>query len=193
MMKIKKSLKNQGGFTLVEMAIVLVIIGLIVGAIMKGQSLIQEAKVKNVINQVNGLRAAILTFYDRYGMYPGDENLSNIPEGDQHNGNGNGQVDTTEGYYLFEDLRLSGLITGSYSGNSGDTPHHVFGDNIYFYWTTPTGGTAGHWFKLDNLPWDVAMEIDQKLDDGIYNTGSVIANEQYVSSSGSIGSLYIKF
>jgi len=62
------------GFTLVELAIVLVIIGIILGAILKGQELINNAKVKRLQNDLKGLEAAIWTFYDRTGRLPGDCN-----------------------------------------------------------------------------------------------------------------------
>ena len=73
--------KNQKGFTLVEIAIVLVIIGLLVGGVLKGQAMIQNAKVKRVAKTADEFRAAVMTFYDKYGVYPGDENLPNIPPG----------------------------------------------------------------------------------------------------------------
>ena len=60
------------GFTLVELAIVLVIIGIILGAILKGQELINNAKVKRLQNDLRGLEAVIWTFYDRTGRFPGD-------------------------------------------------------------------------------------------------------------------------
>ncbi len=60
------------GFTLVELAIVLVIIGIILGAILKGQELINNAKAKRLQNDLRGLEAAIWTFYDRTGHFPGD-------------------------------------------------------------------------------------------------------------------------
>ena len=62
------------GFTLVELAIVLVIIGIILGAILKGQELINNAKAKRLQNDLRGLEAAIWTFYDRTGRFPGDCN-----------------------------------------------------------------------------------------------------------------------
>jgi prepilin-type N-terminal cleavage/methylation domain-containing protein len=60
------------GFTLVELAIVLVIIGIILGAILKGTELINNARVKRLQNDLRGLEAAIWTFYDRTGRFPGD-------------------------------------------------------------------------------------------------------------------------
>lgn len=64
--------KSEKGFTLIELAIVLVIIGIILGAILKGQALIQNARAKRVLNDMKGLEAMIWTFYDRYGFFPGD-------------------------------------------------------------------------------------------------------------------------
>ncbi|MGZ6252244.1 MAG: type II secretion system protein [Candidatus Binataceae bacterium] len=63
---------RQRGFTLIEMSIVLVIIGLIVGGILKGQELIDSARQKNVISQVDAIKAGVTTFVDRYKAYPGD-------------------------------------------------------------------------------------------------------------------------
>jgi len=64
--------QSQRGFTLIELAIVLVIIGIILGAILKGQELIKNAQAKRLLNDLRGLEAAIWTFYDRYGRFPGD-------------------------------------------------------------------------------------------------------------------------
>ena len=62
----KERLKNANGFTLVELAIVLVIIGIILGAVLKGQELINNAKAERVVNDSCGLVALAYTFYDRY-------------------------------------------------------------------------------------------------------------------------------
>ena len=63
---------KQGGFTLVEIAIVLVIIGLLLGGILKGQELINNAKVRSVADRQNSLKAAWFGFVDRYNFIPGD-------------------------------------------------------------------------------------------------------------------------
>jgi prepilin-type N-terminal cleavage/methylation domain-containing protein len=75
----KNCKENQQGFTLVEIAIVLVIIGLLVGGVLKGQAMIQNAKVKKAVKMADELRAGVMTFYDKYGMYPGDENQATPP------------------------------------------------------------------------------------------------------------------
>jgi len=73
-----KEKHKQKGFTLIELAIVLVIIGIILGAILKGQELIKNAQAKRVQNDMRGLEAAVWTFYDRYGRFPGDCNRNGI-------------------------------------------------------------------------------------------------------------------
>ena len=67
----KKS--TEAGFTLVEIAIVLVIIGLLLGGILKGQEMITQAKIKNAINDFNGVTVAVTSYQDRYRALPGDD------------------------------------------------------------------------------------------------------------------------
>ena len=64
---------RQKGFTLVEIAIVLVIIGLLLGGILKGQEMITQAKIKNVIADFSGISAAYHGYQDRYRAIPGDD------------------------------------------------------------------------------------------------------------------------
>lgn len=64
--------QRQRGFTLVELAIVLTIIGLLVGGILKGQELIMNARLTATIRQIEAYRAADQTFRDTYDAYPGD-------------------------------------------------------------------------------------------------------------------------
>lgn len=66
-----KQLKNQRGFTLIELAIVLVIIGIILGAVLKGKDLIENARAKKFINDVRQFEILSWTFFDRKGYFPG--------------------------------------------------------------------------------------------------------------------------
>jgi prepilin-type N-terminal cleavage/methylation domain-containing protein len=70
---IKSKNSVEAGFTLVEIAIVLVIIGLLLGGILKGQEMITQAKIKNVINDFNGVTVAVTSYQDRYRAIPGDD------------------------------------------------------------------------------------------------------------------------
>src|SRR5690349_10539101 len=71
--KEKQLMKRQSGFTLVEIAIVLVIIGLLLGGILKGQEMITQAKIKNTMADFTGISAAYHGYQDRYRAIPGDD------------------------------------------------------------------------------------------------------------------------
>ncbi|MEA1988601.1 MAG: prepilin-type N-terminal cleavage/methylation domain-containing protein [Pseudomonadota bacterium] len=68
-----KNLQTQKGFTLVEIAIVLVIIGLLLGGVLKGQEMITAAKIKNDTDSLVGMQAAAYAYRDRMGYYPGTD------------------------------------------------------------------------------------------------------------------------
>src|SRR6186997_1527886 len=88
------TMNRQNGFTLIEIAIVLVIIGLLLGGVLKGQELITSARVRNLISQQDGIKAAYFGFQDRYRALPGDYSganaFANIPNmvGATFGGNG---------------------------------------------------------------------------------------------------------
>jgi prepilin-type N-terminal cleavage/methylation domain-containing protein len=175
-------IKGGQGFTLVELALVLVIVGLLITSVLKGEALIQNAKVKKLVNQKESLSAAYYTYYDRYGMYPGDEDHATSPSGDTNNGDGNGQVAGNERYFLFEDLVLAGIINESYDGAVGSEPSNTFGGSMYILWQN-RNGTQDHWATFLSIPAEVAEMIDLKYDDGVYNTGSIRASQVYTNAA----------
>ncbi|MDD5284976.1 MAG: prepilin-type N-terminal cleavage/methylation domain-containing protein [Desulfuromonadaceae bacterium] len=73
-----KNLRNNKGFTLIEMAIVLVIIGIIIGAVVKGQDLVDNAKAKQFASKVQAWQIALNTYYDRKGSFPGDSDKDGV-------------------------------------------------------------------------------------------------------------------
>ena len=118
-------MRRQSGFTLIEIAIVLVIIGLLLGGVLKGQELITSARVRNLISQQDGIKAAYFGFRDRYRALPGDyslasTNIANVAG--TPNGNGDGQIRSVLGgdaidehIAVWDHLSKAGFINGSYT------------------------------------------------------------------------------
>ncbi len=184
------------GFTLIETAIVLVIMGLIVGAVLKGSTLIQQARTKKIMIQMDNIRAAVWTFFDRYSQYPGDEDLTDIPSGETgSDGDGDGFIEESNNEYLtlWTDLAAAKMINGDYENS---VPRNAFGGtvNLKYYDESSTAiRSPGHYFILTNIPWDAALEIDTKLDDGDAASGGIRTNNQPYEESSGVVTLYVPF
>lgn len=201
--------RRQQGFTLVEMAIVLVIIGLLLGGILKGQELITSARVRNIADQNSGIQAAYYGFIDRYRQVPGDWGQANAVQsipGVLTGGNANGRLDASggndwvEALALWEHLSKSGFIQGNYIGgnaqpNADDTdraPRNAFNGFVMLYRSSDYYDTAATPTEQLNLvlgngvPVDVMAELDRKIDDGLPRTG-VLRNG--VTAAGTFGTL----
>ncbi len=178
----KGVLDQKRGFTLVELAIVLVIIGLILGAVLKGQEMIFNAKVKNLVNGFNGLMAAVYSYQDRYGYLPGDDPKASTRWTGATDGNGDGVWNTAERTNAWSHLRYSRLIAGD--GTDTTPVNHAFGGQYQFYYYN-FGGTVGrrNCIMAINVPADAARMLDEKYDDGVYNTGSIRASADYTSTA----------
>jgi prepilin-type N-terminal cleavage/methylation domain-containing protein len=74
----KQIKSQQSGFTLIEIAIVLVIIGLLLGGVLKGQEMIENSRIKSVVTDMRGVSTAFTGYFDRYRALPGDESLANM-------------------------------------------------------------------------------------------------------------------
>ena len=101
---IRERRQAQGGFTLLELAIVLVVIGLIIGGVLKGQELIGQAEVRNAQRTLTNLQTAPQVFYGVNGGYPGDSDNDSTYT---HSGS---QDDSTKGF--LEELRDASMLNG---------------------------------------------------------------------------------
>ena len=171
---------KQRGFTLIEIAIVLVIIGLLLGGVLKGQELITSARVRNLFSQQDGVKAAYFGFLDRYRALPGDYTAASTtiagvaatPCG-TGNGNGDGQITGNEAILAWEHLSKAGFVTGSYTCNTTEsnltTPTNPYGNRLQLIYDNVYGGaaTARHNLKTGTqIPSDILAEVDRKADDG---------------------------
>jgi prepilin-type N-terminal cleavage/methylation domain-containing protein len=169
-------MKNDRGFTLVEIAIVLVIIGLLIGGILRGRTFIENAKIKNVVKSAESLTAAIYAYQDRYGFLPGDDNTANARWG-AVNGDGGGTFTGTEPQNVCNHLQRAGLVSGSYA--TGQYIKHKYNGNIQFAYGVIGTHAAQNYMSFINLPGRAADALDKALDDGIYNTGNVQSATNY--------------
>lgn len=141
------------GFSLVELSIVLVILGLLTGGILAGQSLIRAAELRSISSDFSRYQTAVLTFRDQYFALPGDMRNATAFWGDDNavcpdaaiangtpgtcNGNGDGAlgsgtVNPSEFFRAWQQLALAGLIEGTYTGIAGaaDARQAIIGTNV---------------------------------------------------------------
>ena len=178
----------EKGFTLVEIAVVLVIIGLLLGGIIKGQELITQAKIKRVIADLTGVSAAMYAYHDRYGVLPGDDQGAASRWSGANAGNGNGIIEgayasatpTHESRLFWDHLRRAGFVTG---GGTENPSNAVLGKTGVQTGDGAGGGVLGTNVNTQlftgllvcsaNLPDKIAAAVDSQMDDGRGKTGSV--------------------
>ncbi|MDX1974405.1 MAG: type II secretion system protein [Rickettsiales bacterium] len=113
---------RESGFTMIQMAIVLVIVGLIIGGLLSARTLIRNTELDSINMDATQYRAAINLFRQKYGEYPGDftEAENYWGAATTNNGDGSGTVNTSAEYFLlWQHLSLANMIKGSYTGLAG--------------------------------------------------------------------------
>lgn len=190
--------RAQSGFTLIELAIALVIIGLLLGGVLLGQDLIGGGKRSAVISDIGTYKAAVRQFRDTYSHLPGDmPNASRYwPSCDATpancDGDGDGHVSGAEVLRAWQQLTDSEVIEGSFAGSGAaeigvNIPaSSIDGGGYEFVWSG-SAGFAGkrNLFRLSAdqgaamgggiLSGADASVIDDKMDDGLPDRGEVQA------------------
>jgi prepilin-type N-terminal cleavage/methylation domain-containing protein len=185
--------QKQSGFTLIEIAIVLVIIGLLLGGVLKGQELINSAKVKNLSTDFKNVPVFIYGYQDKFKALPGDDiNAASHVGATGTIGNGNGIIEgtwdttdtTKETQTFWLDVRLANLAPGPTTGDllptnsvggvigiaSGDSTNNP---------TPSTDRISGTYIICSSsILGKYASQMDTTLDDGNPSTGSMRAYDQ---------------
>ncbi len=201
--------QKQTGFSLIELAIVLVIIGLLLGGVLKGQELINSAKAKSMIADFKNAQIFIYGYLDRYRALPGDDAAASSHISGGTNGDGDGIIEgawnssttSDESALFWQHVRLAGLSTGPSNVSSADFfPRNSEGGRIgvqSINGSPPITGLTGTYVTCSqNLSGSIAKQIDVNLDDGETSTGNVRAivtgNTTAVASTAIVdGSPYI--
>ena len=158
----RKIFADQAGFTLVELAIGLVIIGLLIGAILGGAQMIRNAKIKRQVSDFGALYGTVYTYFDRFLQLPGDSDAD-------------GYFDTDSA--VWADVESEDL--------AHETKRSPFGAKYYFGSDTlssPAAHRNGN-FIMIALPPDVAEKVDKQLDDGVDSTGFVVSSSTYTGTA----------
>jgi len=185
---------KQKGFTLVEIAIVLVIVGLLIGGVLKGQEMITNAKLKRIESDNAGIAAAMFSYQDRYLQLPGDDSgaanrftvygglAANDGDGDGTIGDGTDwdmatttvwAVGTQETLKFFGHLRAAGLVSGA--ADDSTRPSNAYGGQIGIQ--DGALGIAGHVTIFGGMEGPIARIIETRLDDSDAQLGRVQSNE----------------
>lgn len=195
---------KQNGFTLIEIAIVLVIIGLLLGGVLKGQELIGSAKVKAMAGDFRNMPALIYGYQDKFRALPGDDAAAKMHLGTaatQLAGSvGNGRIDGAwdslsagdESFILWEHLRLSGLAAGPLRHDDPTyLPKNPEGGSIGIESLQQSGGAyvsgLGGTYLLCSagISGKLARLLDIALDDGSGASGQLrIVDASHVRNSG---------
>jgi prepilin-type N-terminal cleavage/methylation domain-containing protein len=185
--------KKQGGFTLVEIAIVLVIVGLLLAGVLKGQELIENSKIKSIAKDMDSISAAVASYNDRYRGLPGDTatattNTANGWGATAFTAGNNdgliGAVGTTftvganENTIAMTSMMFAGFIAGNPTGGLPTAvlrPRHA-GDGAMSVTNGAFGFTGRNVVCVNGLNGKWAAALDRQFDDGDPTTGLIRSN-----------------
>lgn len=183
---------RERGFTLVEIAVVLVIIGLLLGGVLKGQELINSAKVKNLAQDFRTIPLFVYGYQDKFRALPGDDagavaHLCDSGVSCTTNGNGDGVIDgnwydtqdsKSEAFYFWQHVRLANLASGTTTATDGNyLPRNADGGHIGIQSgrNAPLGLKGTYVVCSAGVLGKYVKQLDVTMDDGDAATGSMRA------------------
>ncbi|MBI4807724.1 MAG: prepilin-type N-terminal cleavage/methylation domain-containing protein [Nitrosomonadales bacterium] len=190
--------RNQSGFTLLEVAIVMVIIGLMIGLAVKGQEFVNNSRVKSLADDFKSIQVALYGYQDRFRALPGDDRnaSSHLPDAGTpiYNGNGNeiisGNWDSGSGesFNLWQHIRLAGFLQGTTDiGLDAYVPLNTSGGALGVSETAaaPIKGLKGNFIICsDNIAGKLVKQLDLTMDDGNTAVGSMRATDATMDGNG---------
>lgn len=114
------------GFTLIELSIVMIIVGIITAAVFKSQDLLESARIRTTWDQINHLKVSILTYRDEYGQWPGNDSGAARFGRDVQPGSGSGLIQPDEEKGVWAHLSKAGL-----GGFENGPPSPKIGGHLY--------------------------------------------------------------
>ena len=198
-LKKQQTPRSQAGFTLIEIAVVLVIIGLLLGGVLQGQQLIENSRVKSATNDFNGIAAAAFSYQDRYGRLPGDDPNVGLGRGSSWSidggttaiqaGDGDGIIESANGLFaaaitntdenalFFQHMRAAGFIQGDATQEAENAlPANPFG-GLTSVTTQTTNAMSGTKVCMSNVGGSAAIALDTQLDDSNPDNGRLRATD----------------
>lgn len=207
--KVGEEKRANNAFSMVELSIVIIILGLLIASITVGRDLIQASKVRNLITQFNNYTAAMNTFELKYSALPGDISNPNRRGLGTNAGDDDGLIEDSDGgdpdladnelVYFWQHLYEAGFVNGQFDGDAdngvlGETfPEVRVGGGITVYGLSSTSNNYFHIGIQDSsngsqvfsnvlVPED-AFSFDNKFDDGFPLKGTVVARTTECSSN----------
>lgn len=207
------ALPKRRGVTLIEIAIVLVIIGILLGGVLKGQELINNARVRAMADQHNAIKVGWFAFLDRFGGMPADYPFASQYVRDAVNGSADGIITQGESRQAFQQLASAGYLRcRQCNDNSVGTPSvensllNAYGGIMGIFHngqqnvnTTTAGSAVTNSYANDKgsqtqqnrlmihagnlIPSNIVAEVDLKIDDGIANQGEVVFNNWNINGT----------
>lgn len=162
------------GYTIVEIATILVIIGVMITLALKGQQLITSARIKLIRGDVDRIQAAVYAFQNKYKALPGDRADDTVANWGWH-GNGNGAMGDDR-VLFWKDLYRAEILAGDYTASSeADLAMKNPYDGQYMVSRYNSRDAV----MVTNIPGKIAWAIDNEFDEGVWNQGTIRSSAEH--------------